>query len=533
MPEQGGKARNSGVTTRSPIVAVRDESDRAKDPLLGKVLDGRYQIENVLGEGGMGIVYRAVHTTLGKQLAIKVLRPEVSKKEEILARFKQEARSASAIGNQHIIDISDFGVLPDGSTYFVMEFLGGKSLTEALQDGKFETSRTIRVARQLCNALGAAHEIGVVHRDLKPDNVQLIERDNNSDFVKVLDFGIAKVGGASSKLTQAGQVFGTPHYMSPEQCAGTAVDNRTDIYAIGVMMYEMATGQVPFDADNLMGILTKHMYENPIPPRDFDPPTDVPPALEAVIMKALAKKPEGRYQNMAEMAADLQAAEAGTTPRAVVEAVDRSAGMGAPTEAGRTGVTVGVPDQEVRIKKSQAPLFIAVGVVVLLAGGAAAFVFAGSGSDAEVEADQNVIAPAPVEKPAAAADKGEKPAEPDEKSPPPVVEKPRITITTAPEEVEVYLKGMLVGNTPYQLDKPGKGEVVELEFRKAGYKDKQVKFSSMTSKRMKVTLAKAEAKKRRSTGSKRAKPKKTTSSGPSWPGSGDRPGRTEVLDPWD
>ena len=300
MPEEGGKVRDSAVNTRSQMVAVREEEERANDPLIGKVLDGRYQIEDVLGEGGMGIVYRAVHTTLGKQLAIKVLRPEVSRKEEILARFKQEARSASAIGNQHIIDISDFGVLRDGSTYFVMEFLGGQSLTQALRDGKFETARTIHVTKQLCNALGAAHEIGVVHRDLKPDNVQLVPRDGTSDFVKVLDFGIAKVGGASSKLTQAGQVFGTPHYMSPEQCAGSAVDNRTDIYALGVMMYEMATGQVPFDADNLMGILTKHMYENPILPREFDPPTDVPPALEAVIMKALAKKPDTRYQSMNE-----------------------------------------------------------------------------------------------------------------------------------------------------------------------------------------------------------------------------------------
>lgn len=477
----------------------------------------------------MGIVYSAVHTTLGKHLAIKVLRPEVSKKEEILARFKQEARSASAIGNQHIIDISDFGVLPDGSTYFVMEFLGGQSLTQALRDGKFETERTIRIAKQVCNALGAAHEIGVVHRDLKPDNVQLIERDNDADFVKILDFGIAKVGGASSKLTQAGQVFGTPHYMSPEQCSGTTVDNRTDIYALGVMMYEMATGQVPFDADNLMGILTKHMYENPIPPRDFDPPTDVPPALEAVIMKALAKKAEGRYQTMGEMAADLQAAEAGTTPRAVVEAVDRSTGVHKPKEAARTGVTVGVPTGEVRIKKSQAPLFIAIGAALLIGGGAA-FVLTRPGADAGSEAGQNVIAPAPVEQPAAKAE-GAGAAKPGVESAPAVAEK-KIRITTAPEGVEVYLDGALLGNTPYELAKPQGDDVVELEFRKAGFKDKRVKISSLTSDRMKVTLAKAAVKKR-SSRSERKTAKKPASPGPSWPGSGDRPGRTEVLDPWD
>ncbi len=539
MAEEGGKVRNSAVTTRSQIVAVRDEEEkRIDDPLIGTVLDGRYQIESVLGEGGMGIVYRAVHTTLGKQLAIKVLRPEVSKKEEILARFKQEARSASAVGNQHIIDISDFGVLPDGSTYFVMEFLGGQSLTQALHDGKFETARTIHIAKQLCNALGAAHEIGVVHRDLKPDNVQLVPRDGTADFVKVLDFGIAKVGGASSKLTQAGQVFGTPHYMSPEQCAGSAVDDRTDIYALGVMMYEMATGQVPFDADNLMGILTKHMYENPIPPRDFDPPTEVPPALEAVIMKALAKKAEGRYQNMSEMSADLQAAETGATPRAVVEAVDRGSGSATASVGEKAGVTVGVPAQEIRIKKSQAPIYVAVGAVLLIGVGAA-FMLGGSDTNAatDEDAEQNVIAPAPVGQPAAAAETAEKkPEEAKEKSAPPAVEKPTIQITSVPEGAEVYLAGALVGNTPYALDKPERKEVLELEFRKAGFKDKKVKISSYTSKKMQVTLAKESSRSSRSSRStstaKRPK-KRSGSSGPSWPGAGERAGRTEVLDPWD
>ena len=309
MPEHGGNGALPGATQPTAMDISR------QDPLIGQVLDGRYRIESVLGEGGMGIVYKAVHTTLRKPLAIKVLRPEVSKNEQIVMRFKQEAQSASQIGNQHIIDISDFGELADGSTYFVMEFLGGKSLTQALEAGKFNTDRTIYVAKQLCRALGAAHEIGIVHRDMKPDNVQLVPRGDDRDFVKVLDFGIAKVGGSTSKLTQAGQVFGTPHYMSPEQCAGTNVDQRTDIYAVGVMLYEMATGKVPFDADNLMGILTKHLYENPIPPHELPPPVDVPPALEAVILKCLAKKPELRYQSMHELLLDLEAVEQGVAVR--------------------------------------------------------------------------------------------------------------------------------------------------------------------------------------------------------------------------
>ena len=177
---------------------MRDEAG-----LGGTTIDGRYEVEKVLGEGGMGLVYKARHIVLNKPLAIKVLRPDVSRDEEIITRFRQEAQSASAIGNQHIIDISDFGVLPDKSTYFVMEFLDGVDLTGAIErDEKIEAPTIIHIAKQLCRALGAAHEAGIVHRDLKPDNIYLIRRGGDSNFVKVLDFGIAKVGGNSSKLTR-------------------------------------------------------------------------------------------------------------------------------------------------------------------------------------------------------------------------------------------------------------------------------------------------------------------------------------------
>ncbi|NOY91247.1 MAG: serine/threonine protein kinase, partial [Deltaproteobacteria bacterium] len=339
---------------------VIDGGRDPEDPLIGQTIDDRYAVESVLGEGGMGLVYRARHIVLGKPLAIKVLRPDVSRDEEIIKRFKQEAQSASAIGNQHIIEISDFGTLPNGSTYFVMEFLEGNDLTHVIEEQQpIAPRRVTHIARQLCKALGAAHDKGIVHRDLKPDNIYLVKRGDDIDFVKVLDFGIAKVGGSSSKLTRAGQVFGTPHYMSPEQCAGSGVDHRTDIYALGVILYEMVTGKVPFDADNLMGILTKHLYEQPVPPRQVNP--NVPPDLEAVIQRCMTKEADQRYPSMADVVADLDRLDAGIRPEA--------------TQGFRTAATTSMELPG----RSKAPLLIGVGLLVSLvaAGVGARFAFGG------------------------------------------------------------------------------------------------------------------------------------------------------------
>ena len=509
-----------------------------QDPLIGQVLDGRYRIDAVLGEGGMGIVYKAVHAALNKPLAIKVLRPEVSKNEQIVARFKQEAQSASQIGNQHIIDISDFGQLPEGSTYFVMEFLNGSSLTAALERERFTPARTIHIAKQLCAALGAAHEIGIVHRDMKPDNVQLVERGDDSDFVKVLDFGIAKVGGTTSKLTQAGQVFGTPHYMSPEQCAGTAVDHRTDIYAVGVILYEMATGKVPFDADHLMGILTKHLYENPIPPHELPPPVDVPPALEAVILKCLAKKPELRYQNMGELLDDLEALEQGLTPKAVVAKVERTtlAGQG-PTTGSDLGVpgrvTVGLGQPAIPGRRPLLPL--AIGGVVLLLAGVGVFVWSMSSSDTNVvkpasEPPQQAAAgPAAPAEPAPAAPQAAQPAQ----QPPAAPQPTEITIRSEPAGAEVYRNNALIGTTPVAVPKPSGSEQMELELRLSGYEPRTFSITAMTEDDFKLTLSKRSSSHRSSPA--HAAPPPSENHPPKQPKRPERQKRgvdTEVLDPW-
>jgi len=289
----------------SEVSGPRSGVSKAPEGLLGRTIDQRYRVEALLGEGGMGLVYRVIHTRLNKPLAIKVLRRENTKDPEVLARFRREAESASGIGNQHIVDINDFGELDDGSTYFVMECLEGLDLIDAIDVAqRMPEDRAVHIAIQLCRALGAAHDAGIIHRDLKPENVFLIRRNDTEDFVKVLDFGIAKVANGPKRLTRDGEVLGTPHYMSPEQCEGDGVDHRTDIYALGVLLYEMVTGHVPHDADTMMGILTKQMYEDPIPPKVRVP--QVSEGLEQLIMRCLEKKPEQRYQTMQSIEADLQ-----------------------------------------------------------------------------------------------------------------------------------------------------------------------------------------------------------------------------------
>ncbi|MBW2375852.1 MAG: serine/threonine protein kinase, partial [Deltaproteobacteria bacterium] len=295
------------------VSGPRSGVSKAPEGLLGQTIDQRYRVEALLGEGGMGLVYRVTHTRLNKPLAIKVLRRENTGDPEVLARFRREAESASAIGNQHIIDINDFGELSDGSTYFVMECLEGLDLIDAIDVAqRMPEERAIHIAVQVCRALGAAHDAGIVHRDLKPENVFLIRRNDTDDFVKVLDFGIAKVANGPKRLTRDGEVLGTPHYMSPEQCEGDGVDHRTDIYALGVLLYEMVTGHVPHDADTMMGILTKQMYEDPIPPKVRVP--QVSEQLEQLIMRCLEKKPEQRYQTMHAIEADLQRVHTGQQP---------------------------------------------------------------------------------------------------------------------------------------------------------------------------------------------------------------------------
>jgi tRNA A-37 threonylcarbamoyl transferase component Bud32 len=454
------------------------------DPLIGQLVDGRYRIEALLGKGGMGLVYRARHQVLGKQLALKVLKPEVSRDADVMARFQREAQSASAIGSPHICDVSDFGALADGSTYFVMEFLDGPSLTAAMKEGPIQPARVIDIARQLCEALGAAHARGIVHRDLKPDNVHLVKRGSESDFVKVLDFGIAKVaGGADKKLTQAGQIFGTPHYMSPEQCSGRDVDQRTDVYALGVMLYEMACGHVPFDADTLMGVLTKHVYELPIPPHELTPKVAISAGLEAVILKCLAKRPEDRYATMIALREDLDQLGRGATPAAVNEQVLRT--LGESRTAVLPSSPVSIPDMPAPVrapKKSGAWKIGAIAALIAVAGGAFAIAFVWPSPAPEPRREVEVVEP--VVEPVVERVVVERVA-------PPVIEAPAtITMSTNPAGAIVLdATGAMIGNTPLELPRPEEGETATYTFRLHGYQEHTVTLSHRTQPALTLHLA--------------------------------------------
>ncbi|MEC7523937.1 MAG: serine/threonine-protein kinase [Myxococcota bacterium] len=482
--------------TSSDHLRLVDPPEEPVDPLIGQTIDGRYMIEGRLGEGGMGVVYATKHVVLGKALAMKVLRADVSKDQEIMQRFRQEAQSASAIGSQHIIDISDFGKLPDGATYFIMEFLDGKELTKVIEEEQpIDPTRLAHVAKQLCDALGAAHERGIVHRDMKPDNVFLVKRGKDPDFVKVLDFGIAKVGGASSKLTKAGQVFGTPHYMSPEQCAGQSVDSRTDIYALGVILYELACGKVPFDADNLMGILTKHIYEQPIPLHQLPPPVDVPSGLEAVILKCLAKSTDQRYQTMAEVKADLEAWEAGQTPGAVMDAVDRSTGGHRVDPTGRhSALQVGVGGEQPE-EGSKLPIVLGavVGLLALVATGLLAYFLVLAPEEPETPpiASQPVIE-TPVEEVEEPEEEAEVLETAEEMTEEAAAAAPKIRVVSAPEGAEVLLvegeDEIILGNTPYEIDRPEQGTRTRLLLRQPGYEAQTIVLSYLTTEELTVNL---------------------------------------------
>ncbi len=455
------------------------------DRYLGCTIDNRYKVESIVGEGGMGVVYQCRHKIIDKRVALKILRADLARDAEVTERFLMEAKAASAIQDEHIISISDFGQLPDGAAYFVMEFLEGTPLALLAGGGSpMRLPRILRIALQLSEGLAAAHQLGIVHRDLKPDNVFLIQRGKEPDFVKILDFGIAKVSSTTGgRLTQAGSVFGTPHYMSPEQAAGTPLDQRGDIYSLGIMLYELATGHVPFDAENFVGILSQQLYTEPVGLRRAAPNANIPAAFERIVLKCMEKKPERRYQSMSQLRDDLLDLEAdlGLSARDSLKPEDRM-GLAASVE----GTALSTELTLASLRPRRWPLYAAIVAPV------AAFVGVfGSQLGQGVSRDR-----APVEV-VHSATSGPAPESID----PPAGEKieaalpVQVLLGAVPATSHVFASGQDLGLPPVPIDVPS-GSIVFVEVRHKGYETREIALDG-SEQRVSVPLTKSKKKKGR------------------------------------
>ena len=460
--------------THCPRTGKSVSSGRA---LVGRTFAERYRILGVLGDGGMGTVYLAEHVIIEKRVALKILSEDFARKPDLVQRFLQEAKAASRIGHENIVDIIDFGETASGSVFIAMEFLDGKDLAGVIREaGALSFDRCRYVVTQICRALGAAHAKGIIHRDMKPENVFLIEREGRPDFVKILDFGIAKIssldneGGA--RLTRTGMIFGTPEYMSPEQARGDRPDHRVDIYAVGCILYEALTGDVPFHADTFMGVLTKHMFEAPEPPSKRAPEKNVAPDVETVVLKALAKDRDARFQTMKDFSTAIAACGGmdaedgwGNEPSGVIDVQTSLRRVLPSNTSARVPVSTPTPPPaEVSLKPSRTPL-LAGGLIALLAiGGAVAWV---------------LIPRTPVTKPDVPPVVGTNPpvdAPKQPLSPPQVpVTAPAnvlLTINTNPPGAEIFRGKERLGVTPANVTFPNDKRPVVLSLRKRDFKDR-------------------------------------------------------------
>ena len=531
--------------------ALGAPTDSLTELAPGVTIDGRYLVVSKLAAGGMGEVYKAEHIELGKLFAIKVMLPELSRDAEFVARFKREAISASRIGQQNIVDISDFGQTNQGRFYFVMEFLDGLTLASVThREGAVRVDRVLNIAVQVTRALAAAHAQGIVHRDLKPENIMLLQRPGQPDFVKVLDFGVAKVaaGHGQGGHTAVGMVVGTPQYMSPEQAKAIPVDARSDIYSLGLIFYELLTGRPTFTAETPSMLMVKHVTERP-PPFEPGPLGEVPVELEELIFKMLQKEPGERPQTMEEVVSTLDLVwsrfkandptlrrisgeypnagplRSNSTPRPNSRKqlatnsqaknatpakpsgskVRRNSGVvAAPSpedsaeihrRAENDSESSGVTDNdELAVKSSKLPLVI-VGMLVLVGLGGGAYVFRG-GLAAPTEATKVEPGGEPIAVPVAV--KTGEPTHVPEATRPPVAaapEKVTITFETSPEGAEVFEaseKGdVLVGSTKPSFTLTRETDArATLKFVKPGYDTKTQIFGFVATQKMQIELHK-------------------------------------------
>jgi serine/threonine protein kinase len=293
---------------------------RPVDPFIGRdILDGQFKILQKIGSGGMGSVYKAHQIAMDRMVGVKILHPKLANRKDLVSRFRREARAMSHLAHPNTTKVFLYGELDDGSLYIVMEFLDGKNLNQTVRaDGPFAVSRALPVLIQVCGALDEAHKSGIIHRDMKPENIFLCQQGGLKDYAKVLDFGLAKVTEREMRpgsliLTQEGMVFGTPEFMSPEQAQGKVLTPTSDIYSLAVILYEVLTGKLPYDAKTPLEYIQAHVMTKPIPLAERAPDKTFPPLLWQVMERALAKKPEDRFASAADFAAAMQAVLDGRT----------------------------------------------------------------------------------------------------------------------------------------------------------------------------------------------------------------------------
>jgi serine/threonine-protein kinase len=491
--------------TLLPDDMVKDDPDLQAGQVVGE-----YRVEAKIGEGGFGAVYRAVHPLIGKAAAVKVLNKQYSSNPQMVSRFVAEARAVNQIKNRNIIDIFSFGALPDGRQYYVMELLDGKTLDAYLKGkGRLSPEEAIPLLRGIARALDAAHAAGIAHRDLKPENVFLVFDDDGAVFPKLLDFGIAKLLGDSitGHKTRTGTPMGTPHYMSPEQCRGRNVDARTDVYSFGVMLFEMLTGKVPFDGEDVMEILVKHTSAEA--PRPSAVCADLPAALDAPVLAFLEKDPAARPPSvtagldaLAEAAAgaglDVKVssrkpgdAPAGGSVVRVGQATPSEIGAMAsartmlPSEGSKTVLSAGGPSMRLPMVLGTAAAVLAVVAVAIVA----------------LRPKQVPAAPVPV---ASATVDAQQPAAkvPDPvptvaPAPPPSATAPvapaevEITVDATPTVVMVYRDGVQIGSSDKPLRIPRAEGKVKLTFQAKGYAPQDLEVPASANAVVAVTLKKA------------------------------------------
>jgi tRNA A-37 threonylcarbamoyl transferase component Bud32/tetratricopeptide (TPR) repeat protein len=381
------------------------------DPYLGRILDKKFSIEDLLGVGGMGRVYKATQLSLDKIVCVKVLRQGMMQDDTLVGRFHREARAASRLNHPNSIAVTDFGqAQEDGALYMAMEFVPGKDLGKIIrEDWPLGEERIVHIMDQVLSALADAHAAGIIHRDLKPENIMVSDLRGTKDFVKVLDFGIAKITETATdpSLTQAGMVCGTPEYMSPEQARGEELDERSDVYATGIILYQMVVGKLPFEAPTAMGIVTKHLTEPPVPPSQVDS-VQVSSAMESVILKAISKDLNGRQPTALALQQELNQ----TLTQKVAYAQQTPLGNDLFADEVPTGVSVtaqpaapSAPAIAPAPKSGSKAWLVALIIVVLLGGGgtAAYFLFMKTDGQTTDPGSTTAVADAGVTQPAADA----------------------------------------------------------------------------------------------------------------------------------